>query len=121
MAASSIVGESNLMPYDPGLAERLEEVLSEHPYMTEKKMFGGIGWMLNGNMCVGVFKEWLIIRIGVDVAEKVLKEPHTKPMDFTGKAMKGWAMVFPEGVEDDSELNRFTQMAIDFVATLPAK
>ncbi|MGV7221925.1 MAG: TfoX/Sxy family protein [Nitrospinales bacterium] len=109
------------MPYDPGLAERLEEVLSERPYMEEKKMFGGIGWMLNGNMCVGVYKDLLVIRIGVEAAKKVLEEANTKPMDITGKAMKGWAMIFPEGLEDDSNFIRFTQLAIDFVSTLPAK
>ena len=84
-------------------------------------MFGGIGWMLNGNMCVGIYKEWLIIRVGVDVAEQVLKEPYAKPMDITGKAMKGWAMIFPEGIEDDSELNRYVNLAIAFVTSLPAK
>ena len=109
------------MPYDPGLAERLEEVLSDRPYMEEKKMFGGIGWMLNGNMCAGIYKEWLVIRVGVDVAEKVLREPYAKPMDITGKAMKGWAMIFPEGIEDDSELNRYVNLAIAFVTSLPAK
>jgi TfoX/Sxy family transcriptional regulator of competence genes len=121
MASSPKVGEGLSMPYDPGLAERLEEVLADHFNMEEKKMFGGIGWMLNGNMCVGIYKDWLVIRIGVEAAEKVLKEPNTKPMDITGKAMKGWAMIFPEGLEDDSDLNRFIQLAIDFVTTLPAK
>ncbi len=109
------------MPYDPGLAERREENLAGRSGMEEKKMFGGIGWMLNGNMCVGVYKEWLVIRIGADAAEKVLKEPHVKPMDITGKAMKGWAMIFPEGIADDADLNRYVEFAIHFVNTLPAK
>ncbi len=109
------------MPYDPGLAERLQEHLCERPGMSPKKMFGGIGWLLNGNMCVGVYQEWLIIRVGVEAAKKVFADAHTKPMDITGKAMKGWAMVGPEGVSEDEHLERYLIMAIDFVQTLPPK
>lgn len=109
------------MPYDPGLAERLADMLTNRSGMEEKKMFGGIGWMLNGNMCVGVYKEWLVIRVGIDAAENILIEPHVKPMDITGKVMKGWAMIFPEGIEDDSELIRYVDLASNFVNTLPAK
>lgn len=109
------------MPYDPGLAERLEEALEDRPGLEQKKMFGGIGWMLNGNMCVGVYKDWLITRVGEKEAAKILKESHVKPMDITGKPMKGWAMVAPEGIENDKELKRHVMLAITFVKTLPQK
>ena len=109
------------MPYDSGLAERLEEILEGRPGLQQKKMFGGIGWMLNGNMCVGVYKHWLITRVGESASAKVFKEKHVKPMDITGKPMKGWAMVAPEGVAEDGDLKRHTELAIAFVKTLPTK
>ncbi len=109
------------MSYDSGLAERLADLISDRPCMEEKKMFGGIGWMLNGNMCVGVYKDWLIIRVGEEVAHKILKEKHVKSMDITGKPMKGWAMIAPKGYESDKNLERFVNMAIDFVKKLPVK
>ena len=109
------------MPYDPGLAERLADIVGGRSGMEEKKMFGGIGWMLNGNMCAGVYKDWLIIRVSEKSASAIFKEPHVKPMDITGKPMKGWAMVAAQGYESDTNLARFINMAIDFVNTLPAK
>ena len=109
------------MPYDPGLAERVEEVLRGRPGFEQKKMFGGIGWLLNGNMCVGIYKEWLIARVGESAGVKLFKEKHAKPMDITGKPMKGWPMVAPEGVAQDADLKRHTESAIAFVKTLPGK
>jgi hypothetical protein len=109
------------MPFDPGLAVRLEEIIDGRAGFEQKKMFGGIGWMLNGNMCVGVYKEWLITRIGEDAGKRLFKEKHVKPMDITGKPMKGWAMVAPEGVAQDSDLSRHVESAITFVNTLPKK
>ncbi len=109
------------MAYDQGLAERLKYLLQDRPDMVEKKMFGGIGWLLSGNMCVGIHKDDLVIRIGAELCEKVLLEPHAKPMDITGKPMKGWAMINPEGLEDDADLKRYTDLAIGFVKTLPEK
>ena len=109
------------MPYDPQLAKRLKEILGGGQGFQEKKMFGGIGWMLHGNMCVGVYKEWLIIRVGVEAAAKIFKEAHVKPMDITGKPMKGWAMVAPAGVVKSTELKRYTELAAVFVKTLPKK
>ena len=109
------------MPYDSGLARRLEDILEGRPGFQQKKMFGGIGWLLNGNMCVGVYKEFLITRIGEEQAAKLFGESHVKPMDITGKPMKGWAMVAPGGVAEDADLQRHTGLAIDYVMTLPAK
>ena len=109
------------MPYDPGLAERLAEILNDRPGFDRKKMFGGIGWLMNGNMCVGVYKDWLIARIGEDRAREIFKEAHVKPMDITGRPMKGWAMVAAEGVDDDEDLRRYVEAAIAFVSMLPAK
>ncbi len=109
------------MAYDAGLAARLEAMLSNRRGYEEKKMFGGIGWLLNGNMCVGVYKNWLIVRVGVDAAKKVLANPHAKPMDITGKPMKGWIMIALEGVDKDRDLEKFVQVAESFMKTLPRK
>ncbi|MDP2206487.1 MAG: TfoX/Sxy family protein [Alphaproteobacteria bacterium] len=109
------------MPYDFGLAERLAEIVGSNPGMNEKKMFGGIGWLLNGNMCVGVYKDWLIIRIGQKQADALSEVPYVKPMDITGKPMKGWAMVSPKGYESDKNLERYVKIALSFVNDLPPK
>nr|TFG53129.1 MAG: RNA methyltransferase [Hyphomicrobiales bacterium] len=109
------------MPYDPGLAERLGAVVSRKSGMVEKKMFGGIGWMLNGNMCVGVYKDFLIIRVGEKKSASLSDEDGVRPMDITGKPMKGWLMVSPDGYEEDKALKNFGKAAVDFVKTLPEK
>jgi hypothetical protein len=109
------------MPYDPGLAERLHGVVARKKGMAEKKMFGGIGWMLNGNMCVGVYKDFLIIRVGEKKAATLSREKGVGPMDITGKPMKGWLMVAPGGYEDDVALRMYADAAFAFVKTLPEK
>jgi len=109
------------MPYDPGLAERLHAVVARKRAMSEKKMFGGIGWMLNGNMCVGVYKDFLIIRVGDKKAASLSGGDGVSPMDITGKPMKGWLKVAPDGYDSDAALKLYTKAAIDFVKTLPAK
>jgi hypothetical protein len=109
------------MPYDPGLAQRLSDLLEGRTGFQQKKMFGGIGWMLFGNMCVGVYKEWLIARVGEEAAGQILTNAHVKPMDITGKPMKGWTMIAPEGLEDDRDLARYVDLATAFVMALPRK
>lgn len=101
------------MPYDPALAERLEAL---YPDLERKKMFGGVCYLLQGNMCLGVYKEFLIVRVGQDQARTIQGEPGVGPMDITGRPMKGWAMVSP-----GFGLERYCQMALDFASTLPPK
>jgi hypothetical protein len=83
-------------------------------------MFGGIGWMLNGNMCVGVYKDWLITRVGEQTAVVLCNEPYVKPMDITAKPMKGWTMVAPGGVAEGSEILRvIVRMSlVDYIAPI---
>lgn len=109
------------MPYDPGLAERLEALLSHRRGMQQKTMFGGIGWMLHGHMCVGIYKDFLILRVGETAAKALLKKRHVGPMDITGKPMKGWLMVAPKGYEGDAALGDLVRNAAAFVETLPSK
>lgn len=84
-------------------------------------MFGGVGFLLNGNMLVGVWKDTLIVRLGTDNYEDALPEPHVREFDITGKPMRGWVLVEPEGVEDDDQLKDWIVRATKFVKTLPAK
>lgn len=109
------------MPFDPGLAARLDELLAGQPGFSPKKMFGGIGWLINGHMCVGIYKDWLIARVGPAADAELLKQPHVKVMDITGRPMKGWVMVAPDGIASDRALKAFITRSVDFVAALPAK
>jgi len=109
------------MAYDVGLAERLNDAVAHVPGMTFTGMFGGYGYLLNGNMCMGIHKDTLIVRVGTDFAQKILQEPHVRPTDFTGKVMSGWATIEPEALESDTALYRYCQLAISFVSTLPKK
>ena len=109
------------MAYDESLAERLREMLAPHRGISEKKMFGGIGFLLNGNMCVGVWKNDLILRIGRAIYEQTLTEPCVKEFDITGRAMTGWVLVEPEGVVTDEDLVDWVRLATEFTGSLPAK
>jgi TfoX/Sxy family transcriptional regulator of competence genes len=109
------------MAFDENLAERIRHALARKKGIDEKKMFGGICFMLNGNMLVGVWKDSLIVRRGDDQGEQALLEPHVKPFDITGKPMKNWVVVAPESIEDDSRLSNWIRRAVKFVGKLPAK
>lgn len=109
------------MAYDEHLAARLADLLAHHPAMREQRMFGGIGWMLNGNMCVGVHKDSLILRLGPTGAAAVLQEDHTRPMDLTGRIMQGWVMVGPDALMEEPALRRYVQLAMTFVSSLAPK
>jgi hypothetical protein len=109
------------MAFDESLAPRIRDTLARKRGIEEKKMFGGIGFLLNGNLLVGVWKNSLIVRLGPDEAEVALVEPHVKVFDITGRPMKGWVLVEPKGVEDDERLTGWIQRAVKFVGKLPAK
>ncbi len=108
------------MAFNEALAERVRQVLAQRRNIEEKKMFGGVCFLLKGNILVGVRKDSLIARLGPEQADQALKEPHVKVFDITGRAMKGWVQVEPEGLEED-QLNLWIGRAVEFVRTLPAK
>jgi len=85
------------MAFDELLADRIRHTLARKKGIEERKMFGGICFMLNGNILVGVWKDSLIVRLGEDQGEEAMSEPHVKPFDITGKPMKNWVLVKPEG------------------------
>jgi hypothetical protein len=111
----------DLMSYDEGLAERLRELFNERTDIVEKKMFGGIAFMLSGNMCCGVIGDTLMARVGPAQYQTALRKPHVREMDFTGKAMKGLVYVSPEGLASDEALRYWIDMCESFARSLPAK
>jgi len=113
--------EESTMAYDEVLAKRIEKLMKKKGGFSKKEMFGGIGYMIHGNMCSGVHKEYLILRLGKDVAESALKEKHTRPFDITGRPMSGWVMVNPNGTRDEDALRKWIDDAMSFVKTLPPK
>lgn len=109
------------MAYDEALADRLRDVLAPRSDLTERKMFGGIAFMVAGNMAVGVIGDDLIVRLDPADAEQALSEPHVRPMDFTGKPMKGMIYVASAGTEADEDLAGWVEAGADFAASLPPK
>ena len=109
------------MAFDESLATRIRAALARKRGVEEKKMFGGVGFLLHGNMLVGVWKNSLIVRLGPDSYDDALLELHVREFDSTGKPMKGWLLVEPEGIEDDDQLKGWIERALKFVKALPAK
>ena len=109
------------MAYDEGLAQRLRETFETRGDFTEKKMFGGICYMVNDYMCCGIVGEEIMARLGPNNYEACLAREYAREMDFTGKSMKGMVYVAVEGIEEDDDLAEWVDLAIDFVRTLPPK
>ena len=108
------------MAYDEGLAERIREIIGSRG-VVEKKMFGGLAFMVRGHMCCGVQGEELMLRVGPERFEETLAKPHARKMDFTGRPLKGFIYVDSEGLESDDDLAGWVQLGRDFVKSLPPK
>jgi TfoX/Sxy family transcriptional regulator of competence genes len=108
------------MAYNLRLAERIRSELNGMPSV-EKKMFGGVGFLLNGNMACGVHKDNLIVRVGPEKHTALLKKPHAKPFDLTGQPTKGWLIVELDGVKTDKQLSTWVKEGVEFALTLPPK
>ena len=109
------------MAYDEELAERIRRALAGRQGVSEKKMFGGIAFILRGNMCCGIVGDELMVRVGPGRFQEALAEPHARPMDFTGRPMRGMVYVTPEGCRTDEALKRWVEQGLNFAATLPPK
>lgn len=107
--------------FSEALADRTRRVLASQRGITEKKMFGGLAFLLGGNLCVGIWKNQLIARLGHRAAESALGAPNVREFDITGRPMKGWVMIEPEGLETDQQLADWVEASIHFVRTLPRK
>jgi len=108
------------MAYNVKLAERIRAELSGIPFI-EKKMFGGVGFLIHGNMACGVHKEGIIVRVDPEKHSTLLKKPHARPFDMTGRPMKGWLIVEAEGCKTDKQLSAWVKEGVEFALTLPAK
>jgi TfoX/Sxy family transcriptional regulator of competence genes len=106
--------------YDEALAERVRAQLDDEPGVTERKMFGGIAWMLEGNMAVGLISTGLLVRLGPE-ADAALEEPHASPPMMGSRVMKGFVVVAPEGVGEDAQLAAWIARGSDVARSLPPK
>ena len=106
---------------DEALVARIRPFMKRRKGYSEKKMFGGLCFMINGNMCVGPWKGSLIVRLAKEQHDQTQSEPYAKPMDITGKVMKGWARIEPDGISADEDLKKWVDRAAKFVRSLPAK
>ncbi|MBW2495345.1 MAG: TfoX/Sxy family protein [Deltaproteobacteria bacterium] len=109
------------MPYDEGLAERIRDHFEGRRDTSEKKMFGGLCVLINGNMCCGIVKDELMLRVGPEGYEDALAQPHAREMDFTGRALKGMIYVGHEGFAEDEDLTAWLDRAEAFAKSLPKK
>lgn len=109
------------MAYDEGVAQRLRDHFAGRGDVNEMKMFGGIAFMVAGNMCCGVIGDALMARVGPERYEEALQRPHAREMDFTGRPMKGFVYVEPEGFASDEDLEIWVGLCEEFIATLPPK
>lgn len=108
------------MAYDEKLAERIRRRLAKRRGITEKKMFGGVAFLMNGNMSVGLHGGELIVRLAPEETDAALAKRHTRIFDITGRPMKGWILVKPEGLSDDA-LAKWVGMGVTYAASLPPK
>ncbi len=109
------------MSYDNETAGRVRQLLSGRDDVAEKKMVGGISFLISGNMCCGVTGRALMVRLGAAAREQALAEAHVRPMQFAGRTLSGFVCVDHEGVATDDALARWVQRGLDFVCGLPAK
>ncbi|NOT08631.1 MAG: TfoX/Sxy family protein [Gemmatimonadales bacterium] len=111
------------MAYDEAAAARVRKVLAgeQTKGVSEKPMFGGLSFLLNGNMCCGILKDDLVLRVGPDLHDTALARPHARPMDFTRRPMRGFVYVAPPGFATAALLRSWVKLTLGFVGTLPSK
>ena len=109
------------MTYNLDLEYRIDSLIPQLGVITKKKMFGSIGYLMNDNMCFGIYKEYLIIHTTIEKAQELLVSEYFKPFDITGKPMKGWLMVSPDYVETEDQLLKILKLGINFVENIPKK
>ncbi len=108
------------MAFNNNLADRVRDIL-KNEFCVEKKMFGGIGYLIHGNMACGVHGDNLIVRVGKEKYAESLARPSVKPFDLTGTAMAGWVEIIPMGTENDKGLEEWVRQGVEYAKTLPVK
>ena len=109
------------MPYDAILADRVLAVLGDQPTLEQKRMFGGLAFMLRGNMACGVIGTDVIVRVSKETYQTALTRPHVREMDFTGRAMRGWVVVSPGATDRDEALREWVEVGASCALSLPPK
>jgi TfoX/Sxy family transcriptional regulator of competence genes len=109
------------MGYNLDLEDRIDCLLCSLGQISKRKMFGGIGYLVNGNMCFGIHREALVLRLSPDQAEEFLRSEYVTPFDITGKPMKGWILVSPDLVENPEQLLDMLRLGFDFAKKLAQK
>jgi TfoX/Sxy family transcriptional regulator of competence genes len=109
------------MAFDDDLATRVRDLLAARDGVTERKMFGGIAWLINGNMACGVLNDDLIVRLEREESERALNEPHTRAFDVNGRPMAGFLFVAPDGIEAPEALARWVDAGANHAASLEPK
>jgi len=109
------------MAFDEDLANRVRKILAKVDGVSEKKMFGGLCFLINGNMALGLANDDLMIRVGPESYEKMLAKPNVRKMDFTGKPLKGFLYVGTKGTDSDKDLKKWVSRSIEFAMSLPPK
>jgi TfoX/Sxy family transcriptional regulator of competence genes len=109
------------MAFDEGLAERLREIVADDASICERKMFGGLAFLCQGNMAFGIVGDELMVRVGPDAWADALREPHAREMDFTGRSMKGMVYVATDGFAEDDDLRSWVGRGLAYARDLPAK
>jgi len=109
------------MAYDEEVASRVRNALAKYAPIEEKKMFGGLAFMLRGHMCIGVIGDVLMVRVGLEGYKEALSKPHTREMDFTGKPLRGFVYVERAGFESAVGLGEWVDRGTKFVLSIPRK
>jgi hypothetical protein len=109
------------MPFDEGLAERIRDLTTSEPSISERKMFGGLCFMSAGHMCFGVLGHEVMVRVGPEAYADALQRPQAREMDFTGKAMRGMVYVDPDGISEDDALEAWLRLGLTYARSLPPK
>lgn len=115
------IGRRKEVVYDEVLAKRVRMCLDEQDGLSEQVMFGGLAFMVDGNMSCGVTGNDLIVRVGPDRYDELLGQAHVQPFEMTGRPMKGWVVVGSAGLENDDDLATWVSEGLDFARTLPRK
>lgn len=109
------------MAYNEHLAERIRRAITGRHDVEEKKMFGGLAFMVKGKMAIGIVKDDLMVRVVESKYQVALDKPHCREMDFTGKPLKGFLYVGPEGMDADRDLDAWLALGIEFAEQAPEK
>ena len=109
------------MAYNLDLEDRIDKLINRLGPIAKKNMFGGIGYLINGNMCFGIYKESLVLRASPEEADRLLKNEYISPFNITGRTMKGWVLVSPDYVETEDQLLEMLKIGVKFAGTLPKK